>query len=224
MTSSDYRSIARAKLSGNWGISVGISLVAALLGGLITSSGSFSMNIDEELLYYIPSSLLSILAAFGVTIGILSLAQFIIGGTVQLGYASILLKQNSGQDFDFKDLFSQFHRLGQGFAQAFLRGLYIFLWTLLFIIPGIIKGLSYAMTPFLMAENPNMTASEAIATSKLIMDGHKWELFCLEFSFIGWTILSILTFGIGFLFLTPYMNAAMAAFYKSITADLHFCV
>jgi uncharacterized membrane protein len=164
------------------------------------------------------------MAAIGITASLLSLAQFLISGVVQLGYVQFLLKQYKNGTGDFADLFSQFNRFGQGFAQMFLRGLYIFLWSLLFVIPGIIKTYSYAMTPFIMAENPHMSASEAIAVSKVIMDGHKWELFCLEFSFIGWMFLSVLSCGIGFLFLTPYMNAALAAFYKGITADIRIAV
>ncbi len=82
------------------------------------------------------------------------------------------------------------------------------------MIPGIIKGYAYAMTPFIMAENPQMTAREAIKRSQELMDGHKWELFCLGFSFIGWNLLTVLTLGIGTFFLNPYMNAAYAAFYR----------
>ena len=73
------------------------------------------------------------------------------------------------------------------------------------------------MTPFIMAENPDMTASEAIAASVELMKGHKLDLFFLELTFIGWSLLNILTLGIGSLFLNPYMNAAQAAFYKDIT-------
>ena len=224
MTSSDYRRIAREKLSGHWGISVGIALIAGLLGGAVSSSGDLSFLFNEELLAFMPNALLALFAAIGTISGLLGLAQFIIGGVVQLGFVQFLLKQYRDGSGDFSDLFSQFSRFGQGFAQMFLRGLYVFLWSLLFVIPGIIKSYSYAMTPFIMAENPNMTASEAIAVSKVIMDGHKWELFCLEFSFIGWMFLSVLSCGIGFLFLTPYMNAAMTAFYKGITADVRFAV
>jgi uncharacterized membrane protein len=70
------------------------------------------------------------------------------------------------------------------------------------------------MTPFIMAEHPEMTAKEAITASKHAMDGHKFELFCLGFSFIGWGILAILTLGIGFIFLSPYIEASWAAFYR----------
>ena len=103
-----------------------------------------------------------------------------------------------------------------GFILFLLEGLYIFLWTLLLIVPGIIASYRYAMAPFILAENPDMTPSEAIDASKEMMDGHKWELFCLDFSFFGWLLLNVLTLGLGSLVLNPYMNAARAAFYREV--------
>ena len=96
----------------------------------------------------------------------------------------------------------------------FLKDLFISLWSLLLVIPGIIKSFGYSMTPFLMAENPELTAKEAIKLSQEKMKGHKWELFCMSFSFIGWALLATITGGIGYIFLNPYMNAAYAAFYR----------
>ena len=95
-----------------------------------------------------------------------------------------------------------------------------FLWMLLFIIPGIVAAYRYAMTSFILAENPELTAGEAINCSKELMDGNKWRLFCLNFSFIGWIILCGFTLGIGYLWLTPYEQAANAAFYRDITRPL----
>ena len=103
-------------------------------------------------------------------------------------------------------------------AARLLQTLYILLWSLLFIIPGIIAAYSYSMTGYILAENPNMPADEAIARSKQMMDGNRWRLFCLQISFIGWSILSsLLTFGIGDLWLTPYRQAASAVFYREIS-------
>ena len=95
--------------------------------------------------------------------------------------------------------------------------MYVLLWSLLFIIPGIIATYSYAMTEFILAEHPELTASEAIARSKEMMSGNRWCLFCLHFSFIGWDILSSLTLGIGNLWLHPYKQAANAVFYREIS-------
>lgn len=97
-----------------------------------------------------------------------------------------------------------------------LSNIYIFLWTLLLIIPGIIKSYSYALTPYILVEHPEMSANEAIEESMRLMDGHKFDLFYLQLSFIGWAILSILSLGLGFFWLIPYQMTAQAAFYRDI--------
>ncbi len=218
MTSKELRAIARENLQGNWGISVGVALVAALLGGMVTGSGNISFQFNENTVRNLPPVFWGFLLPFVSVVGLLGLAMFIIGGVVELGYAKFLLKQHDKKELVFADLFSQFERFGTGFAQRFLRTLYTALWTLLFVVPGIIKSLSYAMTPFILEDHPELTASEAINRSKKLMDGHKMDLFILSLTFIGWDILSALTFGIGFLFLNPYRNAAYAAFYRNISA------
>ena len=225
MTYSDYRRIARDNLAGNWGLSIFSGAVACILGGLIignTFIPEFHFRIEGQDISSI-SDLLNILnasgaSAFGLGSG-LALAQLIIGGVIQLGYAQYLLKQFNHASFSTGDLFSQFERFGQGFLQNFLRGLYVFLWSLLFIIPGIVKNYAYAMTPFIMAENPDMTANEAITASQELMYGHKGELFILDLTFIGWDLLAALTLNLGHLALNPYRNAAYAAFYKDLTTQ-----
>ncbi len=218
MTSSELRAIARRNLEGTWGISVGVALVAAILGGLIVGTGSnINFNFNEDTVRNLPPIFWTVLLPLVSLAGLLGIVSFILGGTVELGYAKFLLKQYDRKQLQFSDLFSQFERFGTGFAQQFLRVLFTTLWMLLFIIPGIVKGLSYAMTPFILEEHPEMTASEAIKASMRLMDGHKMDLFILGLTFIGWQILACLTMGIGFLFLNPYMNAAYAAFYRSIS-------
>ena len=218
MTSSELRAVARQNLEGTWGISVGVALVASLLGGSMAGAGSnVNFNFNEDTVRNLPPVFWTVLLPLVSVAGLLSLAALILGGTVELGYARFLLKQHDRKELQFSDLFSQFERFGTGFAQKFLRILFIMLWTLLLIIPGIVKGLSYAMTPFILEEHPEMTASQAIKASMQLMDGHKMDLFILGLSFIGWSLLACLTMGIGFLFLNPYMNAAYAAFYRDIS-------
>lgn len=213
----DIRRIARENLEGNYWLSVTVAFVAAIFGALITNA-SVSIDVDAEYIQRFPQIIKKMLILAGSVGGTLSLVQLILGGTVQLGYAKYLLNQHNHATLDIKDLFSQFDRFKEGFLQHFLRGLYVILWSLLFIIPGIIKAISYSMTPFIMAENPDMTAKQAIEASKELMDGHKGELFMLGLTFFGWLLLCVLTLGIGTFFLNPYMNAAYAAFYKNITA------
>lgn len=100
-----------------------------------------------------------------------------------------------------------------------LMCIFTFLWSLLLVIPGIIKMFSYAMTKYILEEYPELTASEAIDRSRAMMRGHKFDLFWLYLSFIGWGILCLFTAGIGYLWLVPYMETAEAAFYEDVKAD-----
>lgn len=219
MSASDLRAKARQSLKGNYWTAVLVAFVAAIFGSLFRGGG-FSIDVDidtlREFFGAIPKIALAYLGVTGSIGSILSVVTFILGGVVQLGYAKYLLKQHDGKVGDIKDLFSMFDYFKQGFLQALLRGIYVFLWTLLFIIPGIVKAYSYAMTPFILAENPNLTAKQAIDASKEMMEGHKGDLFWLDLTFIGWSLLAALTFGIGVFFLNPYTNAAHAAFYRSL--------
>ena len=232
MEAKTLRSRARANLAGNWGVSIAVAVVAVLLGGLITGVSFF-----PEMKYDFPLDRFPVLAQYvegwnrGLEIGslkfnfrsgIFGFAAFLIGGVIQIGYADFLLKQHDGQNTNFSDLFSKFDFFGTGFAQRFLRSLYVFLWSLLFVIPGIMKEYSYAMTPFILAENPNLTASQAIRLSEDLMDGYKSDLFILDLSFIGWDLLAVLTLNLGHIALNPYKNAAYAAFYRQLQAERQF--
>lgn len=226
MNSTMIRARARESLQGNWASSIAVAAIAALLGAMIAGSTfipQISTEVDSETLHNMNRFLREFIRSgdfrIGFNSGIFSVVQFILGGTIQLGFARFLLSQHDGKERSWEDLFSQFHRFGQGFAQKFLRGLYIALWGLLFVIPGIVKSLSYAMTPYIMAEQPELSASEAIQRSMLMMDGHKWELFLLHLSFIGWDLLVALTAGIGNLVLNPYKNAAITAFYRELKQE-----
>ena len=255
----DFRADAREALRGRWPIAILTGFVASLIGAHIATSGGGSSNSNNDSTravvrdfqateFWLQYRTLIITAI--VLLVIWLIVTIVIGGAGKLGYATFNLKLVDNKDVALADLFSQFHRLGDGFCMNFLMGLYTLLWTLLFIIPGLIKTYSYAMTPYILAENPGMTATDAITESRRIMDGNKWRLFCLGFSFIGWGLLcaaptlialfivsriaiesqnlavllwiipaSIPSF-IGSLFLTPYQEAAWAAFYRDVSGRI----
>ena len=229
MEASNLRARARYALQGNWAIAIAVAAVGQLLGGLLVGS-SFLPEVTQEIpifvsgirdfFYFLQEHLEEGLRVgkftFGFRGGIFGLAAFLLGGTLQLGYARFLLKMQDGEKGEFRDLFSQFDRFGTGFAQRFLRNLYVILWSLLLFIPGIVKALAYSMTPFILAEHPELTASQAMERSEAMMDGHKMDLFILSLTFLGWTVLAILTANLGFLLLNPYRNAARAAFYRQL--------
>jgi uncharacterized membrane protein len=225
MTYTQMRERARERLKGFWGLALGVALVAALLGGasnsgvspvvnLITKLTSRDSNTGAFYQQYSPF-LLASLPVFG-TVG---LAQFVLGGPVMLGLKTFFLKLDRRQPAKFDDLFSQFDNFGNGFLLALLTGIFVFLWTLLLIVPGIIAAYSYAMAPYLMADDPKLGAMDAIRASKQMMKGHKSRLFWLNLSFIGWALLSALTLGIGYLWLTPYIEATTACFYNELKSD-----
>ena len=120
---------------------------------------------------------------------------------------------------NFDILFSGFQNFGTTCVAGILQWIYTFLWYLLFLITGIVKSYSYAMTYYIILDNPNLSANEAITESRKLMYGKKWKLFCLDFSFIGWILLTILTFGLLSLYVQPYHEAARARFYEDIKAQ-----
>jgi uncharacterized membrane protein len=218
MTYSDIRAKARENLRGRWGVSVAAAFVAAIFGALLATSGNM-VQITEKLSGESASGMAPVLALLASAVSAFSLVRLILGGVVQLGYARFLLNQHDGREHTVKDLFSQFDRFSVGFLQLFLRELFVALWCILLVVPGIIKSFSYAMTPFILAEHPELTAKQAIRRSMEMMDGHKGQLFVLGLTFIGWEILNGLTLGIGSLWLNPYKNAAYAVFYRQLKAQ-----
>ncbi len=115
-----------------------------------------------------------------------------------------------------KDLFDGFNNLWSFLKVSLLSSLFVFLWSLLFIIPGIIKAISYSQALYIIAENPNMPAMEAIRQSERMMAGRKWEYFVLGLSFLGWALLLIPTLGLISIWLEPYMQMTMVNFYSDL--------
>ena len=135
------------------------------------------------------------------------------------GYSIVMLSVMRGGEMNIGGLFYGFNDFGRIVGTKLLQAIYTFLWTLLLVIPGIIKNYSYAMTDFILKDQPELANNAAIEKSMAMMDGNKMKLFLLDLSFIGWAILCLFTFGIGFLFLQPYVQSAHAAFYEDLKAQ-----
>ena len=196
----DLKKYAREALSGRWLKAGVVGLVASLFGGMIRTAsfaGSSAGSTDTEnslaenaaVFMEANPTIVAIVLGIALVLLIWALVMLVIGGATTLGYAKYNLNLVDDHHPKMGDLFSQYNRLGTGFGMQFFRGLFIFLWTLLLVIPGIMASYSYSMTPFILCENPEMTAREAIAESKRLMKGNKWRLFCLDFSFLGLYIL-----------------------------------
>lgn len=196
----DFKTEAREALAGKWNVAVLTGFLAGLIGTADLSDVSTTSISREDLVLWaeaIRDAQMSALwplylTIVAVTLGfaVLLLVLYItLGGAASLGHAKFNLKLVDREPVAVSDLFSQFHRLWVGFCMNFLLALYTTLWKLLFVIPGIIKSYSYAMTPYILAENPEMTVTEAINESRRVMHGNKWCLFCLDLSFLGWDLL-----------------------------------
>ena len=146
-----------------------------------------------------------------------SIASIFVAAPIYLGLIMVLLNVTYGEKPEVSTLFAPFSNcFGTSIITNLLVGIYTLGWTLLLIIPGLVKQYSYAMTFYILAENPNMTANEAITESRQIMDGHKFELFVLQLSFIPWMLLCCVTFGIAYIYVIPYMSLTMTNFYHNI--------
>ena len=154
-------------------------------------------------------------AAGSFTMGLLSLL------TLPMGYALSVAFLNVSRTQCNPQLESMFTVYRDNFLKAFLvpllQGLFVFLWSLLFVIPGIIMAYAYSMAIYVANDNPELSAMDAIRKSRELMNGHKWDLFVLDLSFIGWIFLCLLTCGIGFFFLAPYIEMAHVEFYRELT-------
>jgi len=233
-SSKEFRTIARDKLRGKWGRSVLVSFLAALLGAASFGGSSGGSSAQTEQVAEGVQSGMSLMESFAASIsqstglnitapmltgifvgaGVLSFVLFLVGSAVSLGhnkYYIDLVLHNRADSVGV--LFDRFGIFFKAVGLQLFMGFFVLLWSLLFIIPGIVAGFRYSMAPYIMAEHPEVGIREAVNMSKQMMAGHKGRLFGLHFSFIGWALLSSLTFGIGGLWLTPYENAAYAAFY-----------
>lgn len=186
-TRAELKAMAKAQIKGN----IGILFVITLIVGLI--SGALSL---------IP------------TVG--SVASFVLTPAFAISILRVYQGLVEAKKPEVGDAFAGFDDFWTAFKTYFLVGLYTFLWSLLFIIPGIIKGYAYSQALLIVAENKGISAREAIKRSQAMMEGHKMDLFVLSLSFIGWALLCGVTFGIAYIWVGPYMQATLVNFYNDI--------
>ena len=170
------------------------------------------------LVFFIYSLIMAACAAlYYVVVG--AVAVLLLSGPLMLGFTMVCLAVSRRQGASLSKLFEGFSRFGDSLVLFLLMDIFIFLWSLLLIIPGIIKMYSYSMSWFVLHDRPDLTGNEARKRSMYLMKGHKWRLFCLDFSFLGWYLLSALTLGILAFWVTPYHMTARAEFYQELLAE-----
>ena len=216
-TNQELKNSALAALKGNWAPAVLGAIFFTFATCLITSPGYCANMAAFDMPFFnsINPKLLKIFSNLSF------LLNFFLLYPLSLGYsvAHKELLQNGDAAITRNTVRLAFSDYVRNAVSILLVYLYTILWTLLFIVPGIIKGLAYSLTPFIVKDNPQLLPNEAINLSIKMMKGHKFDLFYLYLSFIGWIFLAILTLGIGLLWVIPYMQTSMAAFYLDVKND-----
>lgn len=208
-TNQDYKNAALAALKGKWTPSVIATLVLVAIMSVVmilAIIADVSANPDSDLMSP---------GAFLVMYGFLFLIYYPLS---MVGYYNAYKSLfRNGDDKVTSNMFSYtFKGYPKALGLSILYMLFVFLWALLLYIPGIIKGLAYSMSPFILKDNPELSANQAINLSMKMMKGHKFDLFWLNLSFVGWFFLCIFTLGIGFVWFLPYVQTANAAFYQDV--------
>jgi len=184
---------AKDKLKGKWGTGALITLIYLVITGMFSGLG----NIKD--------------------VGpIFNVASIFINAPLTLGLAITYLVFVKTDNLVFENLFSGFKMYPKSLGMYLWMILWIVLWALLLIVPGIIKAVSYSQSFFIIAENPNVKVRDAMKISMKMTEGYKGDIFVMALSFLGWFLLAIVTLGIGFLWLSPYMSAAFANLYLKL--------
>ena len=205
------KSRAKDVLRGNYWTAFVVSLVLVFVssdGGSGSSNAgtNYSTNNSDTLIRFLPIILVVVLIFLALSIFVFY--------NLEVGGRRFFVRAAEGK--------SDIGYLGSAFSDGqylpiigtmFLKDIFILLWTLLLIIPGIVKSYAYRFVPYILADNPEIGASRAIELSNEMTRGHKWSMFVLDLSFIGWYLLGLLALGIGVLFVKPYENATMAELY-----------
>ena len=200
MSNSELKAKAKESMKGKWGKILPVIILYSLITGAI--SGVVTVKYGNN-----PSTQISAST---------SLITSIITAFFVLGYNSFFLKLARNKDVEVNELWSKTGQFIRAFVATFLISLAIGVGIVLLIVPAIIFALMFSMTMFIMVDDENISAIDAMKKSAEMMKGHKGDLFGLILSFIGWMLLGLLTFGILYLWLMPYMNTAMCNFYDSI--------
>ena len=231
-----FKNEALTALRGNWGKAVVLALLYVLLAGAFAGPTAYQTvkvqqytreNISgtrtvSQMASVIQSpEFLSLQRRANGTSGATTLFEIFILLPVALGFANAFrrLVVDKDNNLIYNTVHIAFSNYWHKVWGQLLKDIFIALWSMLFLIPGIVKIYSYSMTEYILEENPELSANEAIDRSRFMMRGHKFDLFWLQLSLIGWFFLCILTGGIGFLWLEPYYHCAKAAFYEEVKAD-----
>ena len=207
-TNSELRQVAKAAMKGNWGMGVVVCLVGGLLMSLVTIPQAVAG--EESVLGNLLYIAAMIFFGYPLIYGVYYFAFLRFSRIGELKVANIF------------GLFNSTYYL-KTVCVALLTAIYTFLWTLLLIVPGVIKGLSYFLAPYILIDNPELTADQAICRSMEMMKGHKMDLFLITLGYVGLSLLSMFLLFIPMLWLVPYYLTVYAKFYEEVKATHLSC-
>ena len=198
MNTAELKANAKEQLRGKWAVAIGTVLVANIL-------------IDSDVMYKVSEKF----GLIGLSISC-SLISLFLGGVISVGLCKFLLDMTTKREEPrFETLFSQFNIYLKTLGLNILITLSVCIGTILFIVPGIIVGLMFSQSYYILSEDPSKSITQCIKESVDMMNGHKWDLFYLELTFIGWWLLTAITVGIAGLWVAPYVKVTETNFYLS---------
>lgn len=198
MNTTELKANAKEQLRGKWAVAIGTVLVANIL-------------IDSDVMYKVSEKF----GLIGLSISC-SLISLFLGGVISVGLCKFLLDMTTKREEPrFETLFSQFNIYLKTLGLNILITLSVCIGTILFIVPGIIVGLMFSQSYYILSEDPSKSITQCIKESVDMMNGHKWDLFYLELTFIGWWLLTAITVGIAGLWVAPYVKVTETNFYLS---------
>ena len=210
---SELKIAAKENLDGKWLIAIAVTVVAWLLLDAFTSSNGGNAAYK----YIIENGNSMWVRAEGSSFkNMMSIVSLILGGPVYFGVSSYFLKLARYETAEFNDMFTGFRLFKVNFVLHLLMLIFTLLWALLLVVPGIIAAIKYSMAFYILNDNPEIGAMEAIRRSKEMMEGHKMRFAEMWLSFLGWFLLGIVTFGLGMIYAVPYYRAAKANFYLDL--------
>ena len=224
MNSKELRTRAWESLKGKYWMALAVVLVTGIICSVGSSFVTFGNDLSDVLSLVDSAELDTTMLLGALVLNGVALVSAIIGffynlfitDAITVGLANYFIK-NTKETPSFGDAFSGFKvKYGRNIGTLLLVGIKTVLWSFLFIIPGIIKSYEYSIIPYILADDPEISSKDAFKKAKQMMNGNKWRLFKLQFSFIGWFVLCCLTFGVGVIFLMPYVSAANAEFYAEL--------
>lgn len=221
---SKVKDTGKTAFKANYWPSVLVAFLMSIFAAGSAASSGYSANTEElntTITNMTPEQQAALAAGVFSAVAVFSLFSILIriflANPLEIGGYTFFKKNIINPPAVVSDISNGFHNYWHNFCVMFVRDLFLALWCMLFLIPGIIKAYSYYMVPFILIDHPEMSATEVITESRRMMNGHKWRAFLLDLSFIGWILLGFLTLGLGMVFFTsPYMYSTHAALYEEL--------